>query len=83
MIFVVDSNDRERIGEANDELHKMVSHVASYSREALTSESKLYANVLDTCTFMNFFATILNTCTAGHNYMYVDGPTDPCIIILN
>ena len=25
LIFVVDSNDRERIGEANDELQKMVS----------------------------------------------------------
>lgn len=24
LIFVVDSNDRERIGEANDELHKML-----------------------------------------------------------
>lgn len=26
LIFVVDSNDRERIAEANDELQKMVSH---------------------------------------------------------
>jgi ADP-ribosylation factor protein 1 len=25
VIFVVDSNDRERIGEARDELHKMLS----------------------------------------------------------
>ena len=47
MIFVVDSNDRERIGEANDELHKMVSHVASYSGKALMSKGKLYAYTID------------------------------------
>jgi len=38
LIFVVDSNDRERVGEASDELHKMVSYVASfYLAEAFTS----------------------------------------------
>lgn len=27
LIFVVDSNDRERVGEARDELHRMLNEV--------------------------------------------------------
>jgi hypothetical protein len=30
LIFVVDSNDRERIKEARDELHRMVSYTCTY-----------------------------------------------------
>jgi len=52
LIFVVDSNDRERVGEANDELHKMVSHVASfYLSEAFTSVS---------LSVIGYLKTILN-----------------------
>ena len=29
LIFVVDSNDRDRIGEARDELHRMLNEVGS------------------------------------------------------
>lgn len=29
LIFVVDSNDRDRIGEARDELHRMLNEVSS------------------------------------------------------
>lgn len=31
LIFVVDSNDRDRIGEARDELHRMLSEVSCAS----------------------------------------------------
>ena len=31
LIFVVDSNDRDRIGEARDELHRMLNEASSQS----------------------------------------------------
>jgi hypothetical protein len=30
LVFVVDSNDRDRIGEARDELHRMVNEVRGW-----------------------------------------------------
>jgi len=30
LIFVVDSNDRDRVGEAKDELHRMLNEVCVY-----------------------------------------------------
>jgi GTPase SAR1 family protein len=30
LIFVVDSNDRDRIGEARDELHRMLNEVSAH-----------------------------------------------------
>ena len=31
LIFVVDSNDRDRIGEARDELHRMLNEVGPHT----------------------------------------------------
>lgn len=31
LIFVVDSNDRDRIGEAKDELHRMLNEVCGFA----------------------------------------------------
>ena len=39
LIFVVDSNDRERIGEAHDELNKMVYCVYFYKKRKKFHES--------------------------------------------
>jgi hypothetical protein len=35
LIFVVDSNDRDRIGEARDELHRMLNEVRDWSKQKL------------------------------------------------
>lgn len=34
LIFVVDSNDRDRIGEARDELHRMLNEASTAARPA-------------------------------------------------
>lgn len=33
LIFVVDSNDRDRIGEARDELHRMLNEVGMHGTQ--------------------------------------------------
>ena len=41
LIFVVDSNDRDRIGEARDELHRMLNEVRGVARPAVALLSAL------------------------------------------
>ena len=37
LIFVVDSNDRDRIGEARDELHRMLNEASFYANLCLSA----------------------------------------------
>jgi hypothetical protein len=41
LIFVVDSNDRDRVGEARDELHRMLNEVLRVSIFAYISTFKI------------------------------------------
>ncbi len=46
LIFVVDSNDRDRIGEARDELHRMLNEVCAAGPPSTLSATTLQANIV-------------------------------------
>ena len=43
LIFVVDSNDRDRIGEARDELHRMLNEVLCFAFSLLVMQFSLHS----------------------------------------
>lgn len=54
LIFVVDSNDRDRVVEARDELHRMLNEVFSYGIQ--------YSQVILLVTAFHI-STSMHTCT--------------------
>jgi signal recognition particle receptor subunit beta len=54
LIFVVDSNDRERITEAQEELSKMVDNRPTDNKHVVTSLSQLQEDELREATLLVF-----------------------------
>ena len=59
LIFVVDSNDRERVGEARDELHRMLQEDELRDAVLLIFANKQVNNIIRLFIFVLFYAYLI------------------------
>jgi hypothetical protein len=59
LIFVVDSNDRERVGEARDELHRMLQEDELRDAVLLIFANKQVNNIIHLFIFVLFYAYLI------------------------